>query len=146
MRDFRSEEEVPMPGRWLFKEEPTHYGYEALESDRKTMWDGVKNNLALKHLRLVKKGDLFFYYHTGKEKQVVAIAKAVSDAYANPEADDPRLAVVDVAPVKRLPNPVTLAAIKAYPKLADLALVRISRLSVMPVTAAQWKEIERMAR
>jgi predicted RNA-binding protein with PUA-like domain len=135
-----------MAGRWLFKEEPTHYGFDELVRDRKTMWDGVRNNLALKHLRSVKKGDLFLYYHTGKEKQVVGVGKALSDAYPNPEADDPRLAVVDVAPVKRLPNPVTLADIKANPKFADFALVRISRLSVMPVTAAQWKEIERMAR
>src|SRR5262249_25664409 len=111
----------------------------------KSTWSGVKNNLALKHLRSIKKGDRIFFYHTGKEKAVVGVMEAVKDPYPDPEQDDPRLVVVDVKPVSRLDRPVPLAEIKANPKFPDFALVRISRLSVMPVTAAQWKEIERLS-
>jgi predicted RNA-binding protein with PUA-like domain len=130
---------------WLVKEEPTHYGFDMLTKDGRTVWSGVKNPLAQKHLRGIRKGDRLFYYHTGDEKAVVGIAKAASDAY--PEPDDPSGArhVVDVAPVKRLPRPVRLAEIKADQAFADFALVRMSRLSVMPVTDEQWRRIEAMA-
>ena len=100
---------------WLFKEEPTHYSYDDLVRDGKTSWTGVKNALAQKHLRQVKKGDRIFYYHTGDEKAVVAIAKAVTDAYADPKDKSFKLAAVDIAPVRKLPRPVTLAEIKAKP-------------------------------
>ena len=120
---------------WLFKEEPSHYSYADLEADGETVWSGITNALALKHLRAVKPGDRIFYYHTGKEKAVVGEVKAVK--IANGE--------VTVAPVRRLAKSVPLADIKAEPKFKDWELVRISRLSVMPVTPAQWKRIEEMA-
>ena len=130
---------------WLFKEEPTHYSYDDLVKDGKTSWTGVKNALAQKHLRSVKKGERIFYYHTGVEKSVVAVAKAVTDAYADPKDSSGKLAAVDVAPVRKLPRPVTLAEIKAKASFKDFPLVRISRLSVMPVSDKEWAEIEKLA-
>ncbi len=130
---------------WLFKEEPTNYSFDALVKDKKTVWSGVKNPLARKHLRSVKKGDAIFYYHTGDEKSVVGIARAMGDAYADPQDKTGKAAVVDVAPVKKLARPVTLAEIKADPAFKDFALVRISRLSVMPVSAAEWRRIEKLS-
>jgi predicted RNA-binding protein with PUA-like domain len=130
---------------WLFKEEPANYSFDALTKDKKTVWSGVKNPLAQKHLRAVKKGDAIFYYHTGNEKSVVGIARAMGDAYADPKDTSGKAHVVDVAPVKKLARPVTLAEIKADPAFKDFALVRISRLSVMPVSAAEWRRIETMA-
>ena len=129
---------------WLFKEEPTHYSFDDLVRDGNTSWSGVKNPLAQKHLRQVKEGDRIFYYHTGNEKSVVAIAKAVSDAYPDPKDKSGKLVTVDVAPVKKLPRPVTLAEIKAKAAFKDFPLVRISRLSVMPVSEKEWSEIEKM--
>jgi predicted RNA-binding protein with PUA-like domain len=131
---------------WLFKEEPDHYSLEQLFRDKRTVWDGVENNLALKHLRSVQKGDRVLYYHTGTEKAVVGVMQVVKGPYPDPARDDARLVVVDVKPVRRLDRPVTLAEIKANPKFADFALVRISRLSVMPVTDEQWEEIERLSK
>jgi predicted RNA-binding protein with PUA-like domain len=130
---------------WLVKEEPEHYSYDALVREGRTVWAGVKNPLAQKHLRSIRKGDRIFYYHTGKEKSVVAVAKAASDAYDDPKDTSGRLAVVDVVPEKKLSRPVTLAEIKAEPAFASFALVRMSRLSVMPVSDAEWKRIEKMA-
>ena len=132
--------------RWLVKEEPEHYDYDQLERDRKTVWAGVRNPLAQKHLRAIRKGDPIFYYHTAKEKAVVGVAKAVTDAYPDPSDAAGKLHVVDIAPVKTLPKPVTLAAIKAERAFASFPLVRMSRLSVMPVTDAEWKRIEDMGR
>jgi predicted RNA-binding protein with PUA-like domain len=129
---------------WLFKEEPTHYSFDALVKDKKTVWSGVKNPLAQKHLRSVKKGDRIFYYHTGDEKAVVGIAKALDDAYPDPANKSGKASVVDVAPVKKLGRPVTLAEIKADSSFRTFPLVRISRLSVMPVTDEEWTRIERM--
>jgi predicted RNA-binding protein with PUA-like domain len=130
---------------WLFKEEPANYSFDALVKDGKTVWSGVKNPLAQKHLRSVKKGDAIFYYHTGDEKSVVGIARAMGDAYADPNDKAGKAAVVDVAPVKKLARPVTLKEIKADPAFKDFALVRISRLSVMPVSAAEWRRIEKLS-
>jgi len=130
---------------WLFKEEPGNYSFDALVKDGKTVWSGVKNPLAQKHLRSVKKGDTIFYYHTGDEKSVVGIARAMGDAYADPNDKTGKAAVVDVAPVKKLARPVTLKEIKADPAFKDFALVRISRLSVMPVSAAEWRRIEKLS-
>ena len=130
---------------WLVKEEPTHYNFDALVKDKKAVWSGVRNALAQKHLRAIEKGDRVFYYHTGDEKAVVGIARALSGAYPDPDDASGKYAAVDLAPVKRLPRPVTLAEIKAEPAFKDFALVRIARLSVMPVTDAQWARIERMA-
>jgi predicted RNA-binding protein with PUA-like domain len=130
---------------WLLKEEPTHYGFDELVKDKRAVWSGVRNALAQKHLRGIKKGDRLFYYHTGDEKAVVGVAKALGDAYPDPEDKSGKQFVVDVAPVARLPRPVTLAEIKANAAFRDFPLVRISRLSVMPVTDAEWIRIEGMA-
>ncbi|PYR74722.1 MAG: EVE domain-containing protein [Acidobacteria bacterium] len=110
---------------WLFKEEPTHYSFDDLARDGKTSWTGVKNPLAQKHLRGVKKGDQIFYYHTGDEKAVVAIARAAGDAYPDPADKSGKLYAVDVEPVKKLPSPVTLAAVKADRRFASFPLTRI---------------------
>lgn len=130
---------------WLFKEEPTHYSWDDLVRDRKTVWSGVRNPVAQKHLRSVKKGDRIFFYHTGDEKAVVGEAKAAGDAYPDPKDPAGKLYAVDVVPVRRLARPVTLKEIKAVAAFADFPLVRISRLSVMPVTDAEWSRIEKMA-
>jgi predicted RNA-binding protein with PUA-like domain len=130
---------------WLVKEEPSHYSYDAFAHDGKTTWTGVKNPLAQKHLRGMKKGDRVLYYHTGEEKAVVGIAKALGDAYPDPADKTGKSYVVDLAPVKKLRTPVTLAAIKADPFFEDFALARIPRLSVMPVSDDYWKRIEAMA-
>ena len=131
---------------WLFKEEPEHYSLEDLFRDKRTTWAGVGNNLALKHLRSVQKGDHVLYYHTGKEKSVVGVMEVVKGPYPDHERDDARFVVVDVKPVSRMARPVSLAEIKANRKFADFALVRMSRLSVMPVTDKQWAEIERLSK
>ena len=128
--------------KWLFKEEPEHYSYDNLMQDGKTAWAGVRNPLAQKHLRSVKKGDLVFYYHTGDQKAVVGIMKATGDAYPDPADRAGRLYAVDVAPTKKLKRPVTLAEDKADGRFADFALARLPRLSVMPVTDDQWQAIE----
>ena len=135
-----------MSMNWLFKEEPTHYGFDDLVKDKKTTWSGVKNPLAQKHLRSVRKGDRVFYYHTGDEKAVVGICKALGDAYADPGDTSGKASVVDVAPVQKLARPVTLAEIKADSSFKDFPLVRISRLSVMPVSDSEWTRIEKLSR
>ena len=132
--------------RWLIKSEPGDYSYADLERDGGTCWDGIKNAAALIHLRKVKAGDELFVYHTGKERQVVGVARATSAAYPDPKQDDERWAVVDIEPVARLANPVTLAAIKADDAFADFDLVRIGRLSAMPVPAKLWSRILKMGR
>jgi predicted RNA-binding protein with PUA-like domain len=129
---------------WLVKEEPTHYGFDAFVKDKKAAWSGVRNPLAQKHLRAVTKGDRVFYYHTGGEKAVVGIAKAVSNPY--PEDKSEKYVAVDLVPVGRLPRPVTLAEIKADPAFKEFPLVRISRLSVMPVSDAEWARILQLAK
>lgn len=131
---------------WLFKEEPTHYSYDDLAKDRKTSWSGVKNPLAQKHLRSVRKGDRVFYYHTGDEKAIVGVMKATGDAYPDPADRSGKLYAVDVAPVQKLARPVTLAEVKADRRFAEFPLTRISRLSVMPVTDAEWTAIEGLSR
>jgi predicted RNA-binding protein with PUA-like domain len=131
--------------QWLVKEEPDHYGYDRLANDRTTCWSGVRNPLAQKHLRAIRRGDRIFYYHTGSQKAVVGIAKAVSDAYPDPGDPAGKLHAVDIAAVRALPRPVTLAEIKANPAFASFPLVRMSRLSVMPVSDTEWKRIEEMS-
>jgi predicted RNA-binding protein with PUA-like domain len=126
---------------WLFKEEPTHYSFDALVADKKTVWSGVKNPLAQKHLHAVKGGDRIFYYHTGDEKAVIGIAKALGNSYADPDDKTGKRAVVDIAPGRKLARPVTLAEIKSDRRFANFPLVRISRLSVMPVSDAEWERI-----
>ena len=128
---------------WLFKEEPGSYSFDELVKDKRTVWSGVKNPVAQKNLHAVKKGDRVFFYHTGDEKSVVGVAQALTDAYADPKDSTGKAAVVDIGPVKKLPRPVTLAEIKSDAWFQDFALVRISRLSVMPVTDEQWERIEK---
>ena len=131
---------------WLLKTEPGTYSYDDLERERKTVWNGVTNNLALKNIRSMAKGDLAFIYHTGDEKSIVGIAEIVSSPYPDPKAKDPRLVVVDLQPKEKLRKPVSLAEVKANKGFADFALVRIGRLSVMPVSPAQWKALLAMSR
>jgi predicted RNA-binding protein with PUA-like domain len=131
---------------WLVKEEPSHYPYDALVADGRTTWSGVENPLAQKHLRAIRKGDRVFYYHTGDQKAIVGVARALGDACADPDDPSGRLFVVDVGPVQKLAVPVTLARIKADEFFADFPLTRMPRLSVMPVTDDQWKRIESMSR
>ena len=130
---------------WLFKEEPASYSFDEFSRDGGTVWAGVKNPLARKHLRSVKKGDRIFYYHTGSQKAVVGVARATGDAHPDPKDKTGKAVVVDVAPVRALDRPVTLAEIKASKAFASFPLTRLPRLSVMPVTDAEWKEIERMS-
>src|SRR5258707_13570631 len=108
---------------WLFKEEPSSYSYDAFEKDGKTVWSGVKNPLAQKHLRGVRKGDRIFYYHTGDVKAIVGVARALGDAYPDPADTMGKQSGVDVAPVKKLPRPVSFAAIRADAASKDFALV-----------------------
>lgn len=131
---------------WLFKEEPTHYSFADLERDGGTLWNGINNNLARKNLRLVKAKDRILYYHTGKEKAIVGVMRAVSDAGPDPDSADPKAVSVRVEPLRGLPQPVSLQVIKNDPQLADCELVRLPRLSVMPVTKSQWKRIEELSR
>lgn len=131
---------------WLVKEEPSNYNFATFLTDGRTTWTGVKNPLAQKHLSTIKKGEKVFYYHTGDEKAVVGIAKALGDAYPDPADQSGRAHVVDLAPVKALARPVRLAEIKADPFFASFALVRMSRLSVMPVSNEEWLRIEEMSR
>ena len=132
--------------RWLFKEEPTHYSFADLVRDGSTLWGGITNALALQHLRTVKPGDEVFFYHTGKEKAVVGVMRVVGGPVPDPEADDQKLVAVEVKPVRKLARPVTLAEIKADKALANWDLVRLPRLSVVPVTDPQWRRIEELTR
>jgi len=131
---------------WLFKEEPTHYAFDQLERDGKTTWSGVKNALAQKHLRAVRKGDRILYYHTGDERAIVATATAACDAYPDPDDKSGRACAVDIVPGARFTRPVTLAEIKAASVFEDFDLVKMSRLSVMPVSATHLREIEKRGR
>lgn len=131
--------------KWLFKEEPTHYSYDDLARDGRTSWTGVRNPVAQKHLRSVKKGDRVFFYHTGDEKAVVGICRAAGDAYPDPSDEGGKLVAVDVEPVKKLKVPVTLAAVKADRRFASFPLTRVPRLSVMPVSDQEWAWIVEMS-
>ena len=124
---------------WLLKTEPTTYSYEDLIKDKKTSWDGVTNALALKHIRNMKKGDLAFIYHSGKEKQIVGISEIITNPYPDPKQKDSKLVIMDLKPKEKLEKPVTLTEIKSDKRFSDFALVRISRLSVMPVSDKQWR-------
>ena len=135
-----------MGAKWLFKSDPDTYSFDHLERDRRTVWDGVSNNLALKHLRSVRRGDQALIYHTGDERAVVGLAEVVSDAYADPKQKDPRLVVVDLEARERLARPVSLDEIKKQAALKNFDLVRLPRLSVMPVSEAQWNAIMKLAK
>jgi len=126
---------------WLVKQEPSVYNYDKLVKEKKTVWDGVHNNLALKHIRSMKKGDKALFYHTGDEKQAVGIIEITTDPYPNPKEDDKRFVVMDVKSISRLKRPVTLHEMKTDNIFKNWELLRISRLSVMPVPKKIWDEI-----
>ena len=137
-----------MVSYWLAKQEPNGprgYNILQLQKDKKTVWDGVHNNLAFKHIRNMKKGDLVFFYHTGEERQIVGIMSVISNPYPNPEEENKRFVVVDVKFKKLLKTPVTLDSIKKQKKFKDWELLRISRLSVMPVPKIIWDYIIKMS-
>jgi len=129
---------------WLVKSEPNEYGYHHLEEDGKTRWTGVRNYAARNNLREMKEGDLVFFYHSVKDKEIVGICKVTKEAYPDPTAEKGDWSVVDVVPVKRLNKPVTLKEVKATPELQNIALVRIGRLSVMPLEKAEFEKILEM--
>lgn len=131
---------------WLVKSEPGDWSWdEQVEAGKKgEPWTGVRNAQARNCMRDMKKGDLAFFYHSGDERAVIGIVKIIKESYQDPTTDDERWVVVDVVAVEPLAKPVTLADIKAEPKLSDLVLVKNSRLSVQPVTAAQWKQVAKM--
>ena len=124
--------------RWLLKTEPSTYSFADLVRDGRTTWDGVSNPVALKHLRAMRKGDEALIYHTGEEKAIVGVARIASEPYPDPRAGDPKLVVVELEPVRPLSKPIPLAAVKADRRFAQFELVRIPRLSVLPVPAALW--------
>ncbi|MBK6506104.1 MAG: EVE domain-containing protein [Ignavibacteria bacterium] len=129
---------------WLLKTEPSDYTYDDLVKDKKAVWDGVANNAALINIRNARKGDLAFIYHTGDERQIVGIAKLISDPYADPKLDNPKMAVFDVKPVKKLKTPVTLAQIKADKKYSEFRLIKEGRLSVVSVPKEYWDDFIKM--
>lgn len=130
---------------WLVKEEPTNYDFATFQKDGRTVWSGVKNPVAQKNLRAMVPGDRVFYYHTGAEKAIVGTARVAGAPYPDPASADGSLVVVEFTCDQALPAPVTLKAVKADPRFADFALTRVPRLSVMPVTDAQWDMILEMA-
>jgi predicted RNA-binding protein with PUA-like domain len=127
--------------RWILKTDADVYPFEQLERERKAVWDGVSNAVALKHIRSMASGDPLLIYHSGEGKELVGLARVTSAPYPDPKAKDPKLFVVDIEVDRRLPKTVSLASIKADPFFADLGLVRMGRLSVMPVTEPQWKKL-----
>jgi predicted RNA-binding protein with PUA-like domain len=133
-------------GFWLVKSEPSTYAWERFVAEKGTFWSGVRNPMARNHLAAMKKGDAVLFYHSGEGKEVVGIARVTKESYPDPTADDPKWLVVDLAPVKPLAQPVALAAIKAEKSLAQIPLVRFSRLSVMPLPKAAYEKILAMGK
>jgi len=134
------------PQYWLMKSEPFKYSWDQFVQDKSTYWDGVRNYEARNNLAAMKKGDLALYYHSNEGKEVVGVARVKRTAYPDPTTDDDRWVVVDVAPVVKLKEPVTLAMIKADPKLAEMSLVKRSRLSVVPVERVEFNHVLKLGR
>lgn len=130
---------------WLVKSEPFKYSWDQFVKDKQTYWDGVRNYAARNNLRAMKKGDQLFFYHSNEGLEIVGIAKVVKEAYQDPTTDDPAWVVVNLSPVRKLKKPVSLAQIKATPSLAQMALIRLGRLSVQPVTEDEWVTVMAMA-
>lgn len=130
---------------WLIKSEPFKYSWDQFEKDGQTFWDGVRNYQARNNLKAMKKGDLLLWYHSNEGLAIVGVAELVNEHYQDPTTPDPAWVVVDVKPVKRFANPVTLQTIKAESRLANMALVRLSRLSVQPITTEEWHIIMDLA-
>ncbi len=133
-----------MAKRWLFKTEPSEYSYDDLERDKKTVWEGVSNNLALKNLRAVRLGDEILIYHTGNDKAIVGLAEVISEPYPDPNEKDDNLTVVNIKPKRRFARQVTLTEIKNTEALKEFDLVRLPRLSVMPVSKEHWQVLEEL--
>ena len=131
---------------WLVKSEPSVYSWEQFEKDKETCWSGVRNYAARIHLRAMKKGDEVLYYHSNEGMEIVGIAKVSKEAYPDPTTDNEAWVAVDLKPFKRLKHPVSLTQIKGEKKLAEMALVRLGRLSVQPVTDVEWKIVMEMAK
>jgi predicted RNA-binding protein with PUA-like domain len=130
---------------WLIKSEPSKYSWENFVADKQTFWDGVRNYTARNNLKAMKANDEVFFYHSNEGLEIVGIARVIKEAYQDPTVDDSNWVVVDLAPVKKLNKPVTLAAIKAEKKLEGIALVKLSRLSVCPITSQEWNIILEMS-
>ncbi|MGI8580603.1 MAG: EVE domain-containing protein [Chitinophagaceae bacterium] len=126
---------------WLVKSEPNVYGWEQLVKDKETFWSGVRNYAARIHIKAMKKGDEVLFYHSNEGMEIVGIAKVSKEFYQDPTTEDTNWVAVDLKPVKKLKNPVTLSQIKADKRLQEMALVRLGRLSVQPVTEKEWKII-----
>jgi predicted RNA-binding protein with PUA-like domain len=143
-----TEDEQPMdcaPARWLMKSEPVKYGFEDLVRDGRTVWDGVRNNQAALYLKAMRLGDRAFFYHSNLGLAVVGVAEISREAFLDPTDPKGRFVAVEVTPVRALANPVTLAAMKAEPRLAGMAMFRQFRLSVTPITPEEWAVIQEMA-
>ena len=130
---------------WLLKSEPSAYSWDRLVKDKRTDWSGVRNHQAANNLKAMQRGDRAFFYHSGEDKAIVGIAEIVREAYPDPGDKAGRFVMVDVAPLEPVKTPVSLAAVKAEKRLADFALVRQSRLSVVPVSAEEWRLLCKMA-
>ena len=130
---------------WLAKSEPSTYSWEEFVKEKKTCWSGVRNYAARLHLRAMKKGEEVFFYHSNEGVEIVGIAKVVKEFYQDPTTEDERWVAVDIVPHKKLKNPVPLLQIKADKRLANMALVRIGRLSVQPVSEEEWKVVMELA-
>jgi len=130
---------------WLIKSEPGSYSWEQFQKDKVATWDGVRNYAARNHMQAMKKGDQVFYYHSNEGMEIVGIAKVAKESYPDPTSDNDAWVVVDFKPFKKLKKPVPLSAIKADPHLAQMALVRLGRLSVQPVTEEEWQIVLKMA-
>jgi predicted RNA-binding protein with PUA-like domain len=130
---------------WLIKSEPFKYSWQQLEKDGRTFWDGVRNYAARNNLKAMKKGDQIFFYHSNEGLEIVGIVKVVKEAYQDPTTEEEAWVAVDVAPVKRLKKPVSLAAIKSESALSSMEILRLSRLSVCRVTEEQWQKILQMS-
>ena len=130
---------------WLLKTEPDACSWDQLVADKKTNWSGVRSPAGRANLMKMKKGDLAFFYHTGDERQIVGICEVIKESYPDPSDEKGRFGMVDVQAVEKVPQPVTLAAVKAEPRLKEMRLVREGRLSVSPVSADEWRLISKMA-
>ena len=130
---------------WLVKSEPFKYSWDQFVTDKKTFWDGVRNYAARNNLKAMKKGEEVFFYHSNEGLEIVGIAKVIKEFYQDPTTDEEAWVVVDLAPVRKLKKPVTLAQIKATKSLANMAILKLGRLSVTPVTAEEWEEILSLA-
>jgi predicted RNA-binding protein with PUA-like domain len=131
---------------WLVKSEPSVYSWEQFQKDGKTSWEGVRNYAARNHLKAMKKGDEVFYYHSNEGLSIVGIAKVIKEAYQDPTTSEDAWVTVDLKPIKSLNNPVSMKQIKNDKRLQEMALLRISRLSVQPVTETEWKAVLELAK